>query len=128
MTDRPTLLRQLASTFAWELAGISPHLWPKAGTKRWTMLRESWELIEPQARAGQLEGSLRFCNYARVGWHAQDSHADGWRPRAFWLWTRPDLAHLEHADAAERVEGLRAAGELLEHEVGESTNGRSAVA
>jgi hypothetical protein len=110
MTDRPTLLRQLASTFAWELAGASPHRWPRAGSKRLALLREAWEAIEPQARAGQLDGGLRLCNYG--------AHGDGWRPRAYWLWTRPDLAHLEHASDDERLEGLRAAGELTQHEIG----------
>jgi hypothetical protein len=40
------------------------------------------------------------------------NYEDGVRPLAFYLWTRPDLAHLRTLDPKERIAGLAAAGEL----------------
>jgi hypothetical protein len=100
-------LRAIAEHHAWELSGFSTILWPLSA-RRLATLREAWLEVEPDARAGRLTGGLGGLNYGH-----------GERPRAFWEWTRPMLAHLQAASPEDRVSGLHAAGELTRAELAE---------
>jgi|GEM_PF-2884648 hypothetical protein len=109
MDSRETKLRSIAAQHGWELAGWTTILWPRTRSKL-DLLREAWELIEPEARAGTLtERELQRCNYGHL--------RPGCRPFAYWLWTRSDLRALANADAEDRIAGLRAEGELTDHEI-----------
>jgi hypothetical protein len=100
---RRAKLRSVAEAHGLELAGISTILWPKTAGQL-ELLRQAWLEVEADAERGVLAGELRFANYR-----------DGRRPRAWWLWTRPDL---ERSDTeAGEAALLHAAGELAPAEI-----------
>jgi hypothetical protein len=102
---RRAKLRALAEQHGLELAGISTILWPKTA-RQLELLRQAWLEVEPDIRAGVFVGELHYCEYR-----------EGRRPRAWWMWTRPDLERPD--DPADEAAVLHAAGELSAAEIAE---------
>jgi hypothetical protein len=100
---RRAKLRAVAEAHGWELAGWSVTLWPRTAAKL-ELLRQAWLEVAEDAARGVLTGELSAANFR-----------PGWRPRAWWEFTRPDL---ELPDTDEAMAALlRAAGELSKAEI-----------